>query len=122
MSIAPALKVTDTSRCADVVPVEPETVDQWTYPPYSGHYYGKVIWGRGSSDADDKNALIGILYATTAFSPPVVPGAEPKTAQPSKLCSSTDSSLLALSFSLLALMKKSAARRLAIQLFFYNHS
>ncbi|KAI0289559.1 carboxypeptidase S [Russula brevipes] len=43
----------------DVVPVEPETVDQWKYPPYSGYYDGKSIWGRGSSD--DKNGLIGIL-------------------------------------------------------------
>ncbi|KAH9987511.1 hypothetical protein BJV77DRAFT_1070480 [Russula vinacea] len=43
----------------DVVPVEPETVDQWEYPPYSGYYDGKFIWGRGSSD--DKCGLIGIL-------------------------------------------------------------
>ncbi|KAH9987512.1 hypothetical protein BJV77DRAFT_1070481 [Russula vinacea] len=43
----------------DVVPVEPETVDQWEYPPYSGYYDGKFIWGRGSSD--DKSGLIGIL-------------------------------------------------------------
>jgi Gly-Xaa carboxypeptidase len=43
----------------DVVPVEPETVDQWDYPPYSGYYDGKSIWGRGSSD--DKSGLIGIL-------------------------------------------------------------
>ncbi|KAH9970444.1 hypothetical protein BJV74DRAFT_879845 [Russula compacta] len=43
----------------DVVPVEPDTVDQWTHPPYSGYYDGEVIWGRGSSD--DKSGLIGIL-------------------------------------------------------------
>ncbi|KAH9039306.1 hypothetical protein EDB85DRAFT_2182476 [Lactarius pseudohatsudake] len=42
-----------------VVPVDPQTVDQWKYPPYSGHYDGEFIWGRGSTD--DKSGLIGIL-------------------------------------------------------------
>lgn len=45
----------------DVVPVDPDTVDEWEYPPYSGHYDGKYIWGRGSSD--DKAGLIGLLGA-----------------------------------------------------------
>ncbi|KAI0251453.1 carboxypeptidase S [Lactifluus subvellereus] len=43
----------------DVVPVDPETVDQWKYPPYSGYYDGEFIWGRGC--IDDKGGLIGIL-------------------------------------------------------------
>ena len=62
----------------DVVPVNPDTVDEWTHPPYSGyfdgqsyprtvnsahvaheHQKGERIWGRGSSD--DKSGLIGIL-------------------------------------------------------------
>ncbi|KAI0272775.1 carboxypeptidase S [Gloeopeniophorella convolvens] len=43
----------------DVVPVDPTTVDEWNYPPYSGHYDGQRLWGRGSSD--DKSGLIGIL-------------------------------------------------------------
>ncbi|KAH9000506.1 carboxypeptidase S [Lactarius akahatsu] len=43
----------------DVVPVDPKTVNQWKYPPYSGNYDGEFIWGRGSSD--DKSGLIGIL-------------------------------------------------------------
>ncbi|KAI0072680.1 carboxypeptidase S [Panus rudis PR-1116 ss-1] len=43
----------------DVVPVNPDTVDEWTHPPYSGHYDGKLLWGRGTSD--DKNGLIGVL-------------------------------------------------------------
>ncbi|KAF9786344.1 carboxypeptidase S [Thelephora terrestris] len=43
----------------DVVPVNPETTDEWEYAPYSGHYDGEFIWGRGSSD--DKGGLIGIL-------------------------------------------------------------
>ncbi|KAF9269527.1 carboxypeptidase S [Marasmius fiardii PR-910] len=45
----------------DVVPVNPDTVDEWAYPPYSGHFDGERIWGRGSSD--DKGGLIGILAA-----------------------------------------------------------
>ncbi|KAJ7093466.1 hypothetical protein B0H15DRAFT_159098 [Mycena belliarum] len=43
----------------DVVPVAPLSVDQWTYPPYSGHFDGESVWGRGSSD--DKSGVIGIL-------------------------------------------------------------
>jgi len=43
----------------DVVPVHPDTVDQWTHPPYSGFFDGENIWGRGTSD--DKGGLIGIL-------------------------------------------------------------
>ncbi|KZT69704.1 carboxypeptidase S [Daedalea quercina L-15889] len=45
----------------DVVPVEPNTISNWTHPPYSGYFDGTRIWGRGS--ADDKNGLIGILTA-----------------------------------------------------------
>jgi len=40
----------------DVVPVPASTVDAWTHPPFSGHFDGKFIWGRGSSDC--KNQLI----------------------------------------------------------------
>ncbi|KAJ7077873.1 hypothetical protein B0H15DRAFT_1003211, partial [Mycena belliarum] len=43
----------------DVVPVEPKTYGEWTHPPYSGHFDGELIWGRGSSD--DKSGLIGIM-------------------------------------------------------------
>ncbi|KAF8070006.1 hypothetical protein FPV67DRAFT_1578960 [Lyophyllum atratum] len=43
----------------DVVPVNPTTASEWTHPPYSGHFDGKRIWGRGSSD--DKSGLIGSL-------------------------------------------------------------
>ncbi|KAF9786338.1 carboxypeptidase S [Thelephora terrestris] len=45
----------------DVVPVNPETTDEWEYAPYSGHYDGEFIWGRGSSD--DNGGLIGISAA-----------------------------------------------------------
>lgn len=43
----------------DVVPVPNVTVNAWTHPPFSGHYDGKFIWGRGSSD--DKNNLVAIM-------------------------------------------------------------
>jgi Gly-Xaa carboxypeptidase len=43
----------------DVVPVDPDTVDSWTYPPWSGHFDGENIWGRGASDC--KNSLVGIM-------------------------------------------------------------
>lgn len=45
----------------DVVPVAPQTVDEWTHPPFSGFYDGERIWGRGASD--DKSGLIGTLAA-----------------------------------------------------------
>lgn len=45
----------------DVVPVEPTTIDRWTHPPFSGHFDGTYIWGRGS--CDDKSGLIGIMSA-----------------------------------------------------------
>ncbi|KAF8312644.1 carboxypeptidase S [Clavulina sp. PMI_390] len=43
----------------DVVPVDPTTVDQWMHPPYSGHFDGTYIFGRGTGD--DKSGLIGLL-------------------------------------------------------------
>ncbi|KAJ6493651.1 hypothetical protein C8R47DRAFT_1119247 [Mycena vitilis] len=49
----------------DVVPVDPDTVDQWIHPPYSGHYDGTWIWGRGS--ADDKSGLIAQLITVEAL-------------------------------------------------------
>ncbi|KAI1776276.1 carboxypeptidase S [Hypoxylon cercidicola] len=45
----------------DVVPVAESTVGQWTHPPFSGHFDGRYIWGRGASDC--KNNLIGIMEA-----------------------------------------------------------
>ncbi|KAF8323709.1 Zn-dependent exopeptidase [Clavulina sp. PMI_390] len=43
----------------DVVPVNNEVLDQWTHPPYSGHFDGTYLWGRGS--CDDKAMLISLL-------------------------------------------------------------
>lgn len=47
----------------DTVPVNLQTLDLWTYPPWSGYYDGTYVWGRGSSDC--KNTLSGILEAVT---------------------------------------------------------
>ncbi|KAF9070931.1 carboxypeptidase S [Rhodocollybia butyracea] len=43
----------------DVVPVNPETIGAWTYPPYSGFFDGINIWGRGATD--DKASLAAIM-------------------------------------------------------------
>ncbi|KAH7417826.1 hypothetical protein BKA64DRAFT_761443 [Cadophora sp. MPI-SDFR-AT-0126] len=45
----------------DVVPVPEATISRWKYPPYSAHYDGRFVWGRGASDC--KNVLIGVLEA-----------------------------------------------------------
>jgi len=45
----------------DVVPVLKVTESRWKYPPYSAHYDGRYIWGRGAVDC--KNELIGVLEA-----------------------------------------------------------
>ncbi|THU99115.1 carboxypeptidase S [Dendrothele bispora CBS 962.96] len=57
----PSLKPLLLAAHQDVVPVDPKTVSEWTHPPYSGHFDGTYIWGRGSSD--DKSGLVGILTA-----------------------------------------------------------
>ncbi|PCH44222.1 carboxypeptidase S [Wolfiporia cocos MD-104 SS10] len=43
----------------DVVPVNPETYDEWVHPPFSGYFDGQYVWGRGSRD--DKSGLIGVM-------------------------------------------------------------
>lgn len=40
----------------DVVPVEQATLSRWTHPPFSGHFDGEFVWGRGASD--DKTLVI----------------------------------------------------------------
>lgn len=47
----------------DVVPVEPETVSSWTYPPFSGFIDERLglVWGRGASDT--KTSLVSTLVA-----------------------------------------------------------
>ena len=45
----------------DVVPVEPGTLDEWSFPPFSGEVAGGYIWGRGA--LDDKSSALAILEA-----------------------------------------------------------
>lgn len=49
----------------DVVPADPVTLDQWTYPPFSGKIADGFIWGRGSMDI--KSQVIAILEACEAL-------------------------------------------------------
>ncbi|EGO03557.1 hypothetical protein SERLA73DRAFT_46705 [Serpula lacrymans var. lacrymans S7.3] len=49
----------------DVIPVENATLGQWQHEPFSGHFDGEYIWGRGSSD--DKHGLIGIMSAVESL-------------------------------------------------------
>lgn len=43
----------------DTVPVQKDTLNDWTYPPFDGHYDGEFIYGRGVADC--KNVLVAIL-------------------------------------------------------------
>ncbi|EGW33683.1 uncharacterized protein SPAPADRAFT_59054 [Spathaspora passalidarum NRRL Y-27907] len=43
----------------DTVPVQKDTISDWSYPPFSGHYDGDFIYGRGAADC--KNVVIAIL-------------------------------------------------------------
>ncbi len=45
----------------DVVPAESTSLDQWTYPPFSGKVADGFIWGRGTLDI--KSQLVGLLEA-----------------------------------------------------------
>ncbi|KAJ3141963.1 hypothetical protein HK100_004751 [Physocladia obscura] len=47
----------------DTVPVLAETIENWTYPPFSGFidFENDAIWGRGA--VDTKSSLLGILEA-----------------------------------------------------------
>jgi Gly-Xaa carboxypeptidase len=55
----PSLKPLMLAAHQDVVPV-PDAAT-WTYPPFSAHYDGKWLWGRGASD--DKNSLTALMSA-----------------------------------------------------------
>jgi len=46
----------------DVVPVQEDTLAEWTHPPFAGVVENGVVWGRGS--VDDKVGVIGLLEAT----------------------------------------------------------
>jgi Gly-Xaa carboxypeptidase len=55
----PSLKPILLTAHQDVVPVADSST--WKHPPFSGHFDGEWLWGRGASD--DKNSLVGILSA-----------------------------------------------------------
>lgn len=43
----------------DVVPVQKETLKDWTYPPFEGHFDGETVFGRGAADC--KNVVVAIM-------------------------------------------------------------
>lgn len=45
----------------DVVPVVPETLKDWTHPPFEGVVADGFVWGRGA--LDDKSSVIALLAA-----------------------------------------------------------
>jgi carboxypeptidase PM20D1 len=45
----------------DVVPVDPRTEAEWSFPPFSGEIAGGYVWGRGA--LDDKGSAMAILEA-----------------------------------------------------------
>ncbi len=45
----------------DVVPVAPDTLEEWLHPPFDGVVADGFVWGRGT--LDDKGALIAMLSA-----------------------------------------------------------
>lgn len=58
----PALQPVLFMAHMDVVPVQEDTLDQWTHPPFAGVVESGMVWGRGS--VDDKVGVIGLLEAT----------------------------------------------------------
>ncbi|KAI3318397.1 peptidase family M20/M25/M40 [Xylariaceae sp. AK1471] len=55
----PSLKPLMLAAHQDVVPVA--DVSTWSYPPFSGYFDGRWLWGRGASD--DKNSLTALMSA-----------------------------------------------------------
>lgn len=49
----------------DVVPADEHTLDQWTYPPFSGKIADGFIWGRGTMDI--KCQLISVFEAVESL-------------------------------------------------------
>ncbi len=57
----PALEPVAFMAHQDVVPADSHTLDQWTYPPFSGKIADGYIWGRGTQDI--KCQMIAVLDA-----------------------------------------------------------
>lgn len=45
----------------DVVPTEPHTLPEWSYPPFEGKVADGFVWGRGA--LDDKSRVFAVLEA-----------------------------------------------------------
>lgn len=57
----PSLKPVILAAHMDVVDVDPNTLEKWTRPPFSGEIADGVIWGRGARD--NKSQMLAILEA-----------------------------------------------------------
>lgn len=57
--------IESVTEISEVVPAGESTSLQWTYPPFSGHFDGEFIWGRGSED--DKSNLIAMMTAVESL-------------------------------------------------------
>src|SRR5688572_27775333 len=57
----PTLKAILLVGHMDVVPVEPDTKDEWQQEPFGGRISNGYIWGRGA--IDNKSAVLGTLEA-----------------------------------------------------------
>ncbi len=56
----------------DVVPIDQQSLDQWTHPPFDGTTDSTTVWGRGAMD--DKGSLFAIMESVshlieTGFTP-----------------------------------------------------
>ena len=49
----------------DVVPVEENTLGEWTHPPFAGTVQDGIVWGRGS--VDDKIGVIALMESLEAL-------------------------------------------------------
>lgn len=49
----------------DVVPVDPNRLSSWKYPPFDGQIADGFIWGRGSMD--DKQAVLSLMEASESL-------------------------------------------------------
>jgi carboxypeptidase PM20D1 len=57
----PALPAVLFMAHQDVVPVEPASLADWTYPPYEGQIADGFVWGRGAIDI--KNQIVTLFEA-----------------------------------------------------------
>jgi carboxypeptidase PM20D1 len=61
----PSLKPILLMGHMDVVPADPVSLDQWTYPPFSGQIADGQIWGRGA--IDNKVTVMALMEAMEAM-------------------------------------------------------